>query len=106
MVETQHLLNDYKTPPRQQRIKEPDSNGVAFVQNGGSPAPPLIGTIKGWHCRKKGRCKSNCPELQVQELDMGVQNLSINICKETHCLLSADEGWVMLQEEEKEKRGV
>jgi hypothetical protein len=31
IVETQHLLNDYKMPPRQHHIKEPDSNGVAFM---------------------------------------------------------------------------
>ncbi len=39
IVETQHLLNDYKMPSRQHHVKEPDSNGVAFLQNGGNPAP-------------------------------------------------------------------
>ena len=81
MVKTQCLLNDYKTPPRQQHIKEPGSNVVAFVQNGS-----LIGTIKCWHCGKKGHYKSDCPKLQVQELDMGMQNLSIDICKKAHNL--------------------
>jgi hypothetical protein len=34
MVEVQGFLNIYKMPPRQQRSKDPDSNGVLFVQNG------------------------------------------------------------------------
>ncbi len=72
MVETQPLLNDYKMPPRQQHVKELDSNGVVLVQNRRNPAPPLIGSIKTWHCGKKGHYKSNCPELQVQELDVGM----------------------------------
>jgi hypothetical protein len=33
MVETQGLLNDYKMPPRQQHAKDPDKNGVRFIQN-------------------------------------------------------------------------
>ena len=30
----------------------------------------------------KGHCKSDCPELQVKELDTGMQNLNIDVCKE------------------------
>ena len=33
MVETQHLLNDYKVPPTQLRVRGPDSNRLAFVQD-------------------------------------------------------------------------
>jgi hypothetical protein len=33
MVETQLLLNDYIMPPRQQCTKDPDRDGVTFVQN-------------------------------------------------------------------------
>jgi hypothetical protein len=106
MVETQRLLNNCKTPPRQQCVKGSGSKGVAFLQNEDNPAPSLIGTIKCWHRRKKRHYKSNCPELQVQELGVGMKNLSINICEEAHSLFLADEGWMMVQEEEKEKRGV
>ena len=38
---------------------------------------------------------------------MGIQNLNIDICNEAHCLFSADEGWMVVQEEKKEKsRGI
>ncbi len=76
------------------------------MQKEGNPTPSLIETIRCWHCGEKGHYKSNCPKLQVQELDVGMHNLSSNICKEAHSLLLADKGWVIVQEEEKEKRGV
>jgi hypothetical protein len=95
MVETQHLLKDYKTPPRKHSVRETDSNGVAFVQNR-LPTRPPIGTIKCWHCGIKVHYKSDCPELQVKELDASVQNLNINIFEEAHSLFSANKGWVMM----------
>ena len=94
MVETQHLLNNYKTPPRQQRIRESDSDGAASVQNRPPTGPP-IGTIECWHCKKEGTLQ-----------DMGVQNLSIDVCKEAHRLFSANKGWAIVQDKEKEKSGV
>jgi hypothetical protein len=107
IVEMQHLLNNYKMPLRRQHVKEPDNDGVSSMQNGGNPVPPKIGTIKCWHhYGKKSHYKSNCSRLQVQELDVGVQNLSVDICKEAHHLVLANEGWVMVQEEEKGKNGV
>ncbi len=42
----------------------------------------------------------------MQELGVGMQNLSINICEEAHSLFLVNDGWVMVQEEEKEKGGV
>ncbi len=35
-----------------------------------------------------------------------MQYLSIDICEEAHSLLLANKGWVMVKEEEKDKRGV
>jgi hypothetical protein len=90
IVETQCLLNGYKTPPRQQRVTEPENDKIAFVQGRDCSAPPPIRSIKCWHCQKKSHYKSNWPKLQVQELDMGMQNLSINNCKEMHNLFSVN----------------
>jgi hypothetical protein len=94
IVEMTHLLNNYKVPVRQQRVKDPSNNGVAFVQTGpkkpGANAP-LIGDVDCWHCGKRGHFRSDCPELQVQELGVGVQNLHIDDCKDEHGLFSSKE---------------
>jgi hypothetical protein len=66
----------------------------------------LAADIDCWHCGLKGHNKSNCPKLQVKELDVGLQNLNINICVKVHSLFSASKGWMMVQEEKKEKSGV
>ncbi len=42
----------------------------------------------------------------MQELDVGVQNIDIDLCEEAHSLFSANKGWGMVQEEKKEKLGV
>ena len=110
MVETQCLLSGFKVPPRQLSVRGLDSNGVTFVQDGGGnwqpPTAPPTKDIDCWHCGLKGHYKSNCPKLQVQELDVGVQNLNIEMCEEAHSLFSANEGWGMVQEEKKETSGV
>ncbi len=106
IVETQCLLNNYQTPPRQQFMKDLDNERVALMQSGDHSAPPPIRSIKCWHCRKKGHYKSKCPKLQMQELEVGIQNLSINNCKDVHSQFSASICWVMIQDKEKEKRGV
>jgi hypothetical protein len=70
----------------------------------------------GWHCpaasrrhlllaiQKKGYYRSNCPELQVQEINVGAQNLNIGNCEEGHGLFSSkeDKGLATVQDKEKE----
>jgi hypothetical protein len=96
VVQTTRLLSDYKVPPRHVRAREPDSEGVAFVQGAGEKKP-VIGTIDCWHCGKKGHYKTSCPELQIDE---GVQNLSIEDGVQEHSLFSTDDDYEMLQKEE------
>ncbi len=44
VVQMTCLLSNYKVPPRHVRSREPDSEGVAFVQGAGEKTP-VIGTI-------------------------------------------------------------
>jgi hypothetical protein len=107
-IKTTHLLNDYKVPVRQQRFKDPNNDGVAFMQNTGGTALPPVGDISCWHYGKRGNFKSNCPGLQVQEIDVEVQNLNIGDCEEGHGLFLSekDDGLTIVQDKEKKEKGV
>jgi hypothetical protein len=61
-----------------------------------------------WHCGKKGHYKSNCLKFQVQEINVGVQNLNIGNCEERHGLFLSkkDKGLGIVQDKEKEEKGV
>ncbi len=108
IIKTMHLLNNYKVLVRQQHVKDPNNDGVAFVQNAGGTALPPVGDILCWHCGKKGDYKSYCPELQVQEMDIEVQNLNIGNCEEGHGLFLSkkDKGLAIVQDKEMEEKGV
>jgi hypothetical protein len=81
---------------------------MAFVQNTGGTAPPPVGDISCWLRGKTGRYNSDCPKPQVQEIEVGVQNLIIGYCEEGYGLFSSkkDEGLAIVQDEEKEEKGV
>jgi hypothetical protein len=102
------LLNNYKVPAKQQHIKGPNNNGVAFVKNTGCTALLPVGDILCWHCKKKGHYRSDCHELQVQEINVGFQNLNIDNCEEGHGLFLSkkDKGLAIMQDKEKEEKGV
>jgi hypothetical protein len=108
IVKMTHLLNYYKVSARQQRSKDPNNNGVAFVQNTGGTAWPPEGDILCWHCGKNGQYRSDCPELQVQEISVGVQNLNICNWEEGHGLFLSkkDKGLAIVQGKEKKEKGV
>jgi hypothetical protein len=109
IVETRHLLTKYKAPPRLQQVCNLDGEGLAFVQ--GKGATPHVSKretisknkIECWHCNKMGHCKNKCPKLQV--LGMGVQNINIDKCNKEHTLLSANNGYGLLQKQEKGVQG-
>jgi hypothetical protein len=108
VVKTMRLLNNYKVLARQQRVKDPNNNGVAFVQNTGGTTPLPVGDILCWHCGKKGHNRSNCPKLQVQEINVGVQNLDLDNCEEGYGLFLSkkDKGLAIVQDKEREEKGV
>ena len=109
IVETTRLLNDYKVPARQQRVRDPGNDGVAFVQTG--PKKPGANAttatdVDCWHCGKKGHYRSDCPELKIQEPNVGVQNLHIDDCAEEHALFSSEEDEGLAMAQKSGERGV
>jgi hypothetical protein len=71
IVETTCLLNNYKVPARQQRVKDQNKDGVAFTQTGpgkpGANALP-VGDVDCWHCGKKRHYRSSVPSSKYKSL--------------------------------------
>ena len=103
IVETMCLLTDYVPPPRLQRVRDPDGEGLAFIQGEGgtSRGPKSKGEVESWHCGGP-HFKNKCPELKL--LNTGVKNLNIDDCNEEHNLFFADNGYYGLVQ--KQARGV
>jgi hypothetical protein len=94
-----------------QQVCSPKGEGLAFIQ--GKDAMPRIpkketaskDEIECWHCNKLGHYKNKCPELQ-QVLDVGIQNINIDECDKEHALFSAEDGYGLIQKQEKGVRGI
>ena len=98
IVKTMRLLTDYVPLPRLQRVRDPDGEGLAFVQGEGRTLRGPKKDIKCFHCDGP-HYKSKCPDLKL--LDAGVQNLNIGDCSEAHSLFSADDGYGLVQKQAK-----
>ena len=61
IVETMRLLTICIPPPRLQRMRDPDGEGLAFIQGEGSMphGPRSKGEVKCWHCGRS-HFKSEC----------------------------------------------
>ena len=98
IVQTMRLLTVYVPPPRLQRMHNPYSEGLAFIQGDpGTPRGPKK-NVKCFHCNGS-HYKADCPELKL--LELGIQNLNIDDCEEEHNLFSADEGYGLIQKQVK-----
>jgi hypothetical protein len=100
MVETMCMLTNYVPPTRLQCVRDPDGEGLAFVQGKCGALCGPKKDIKCFHCDRP-HYKSKCPELKL--LDAGVQNLNIDDCGKERNLFSADDGYGLIQ---KQARGV
>jgi hypothetical protein len=61
------------------------------------------GKIECWHCGGV-HYKNECPELRT--MDAGIQNFNIDDCNKEHNLFSADDGYGLVQKQEKGVRGI
>ena len=100
IVKTMHLLTDYVPPPRLQRVRDLDGEGLAFIQGEGGTSRGLRskGEVKSWHCGRL-HFKRKCPKLKL--LDAGIQNLNIDNCNKEYSLFSAGDGYGLVQEQAK-----
>jgi hypothetical protein len=102
IVETMHLLTDYVSLPRLQRVRDPDSEGegLAFIQGEGdmSRGAKNKGKVKCWHYGGP-HFKNECPKLKL--LDTGIRNLNIDDCSEEHNLFLADDDYGLIQKQAK-----
>jgi hypothetical protein len=109
IVETMRLLTNHVAPPRLQRVRDLDCEGLVFVQGeGGVPRGPKRdstnkGKIKCWHCGR-AHYKIKCPKLRV--LDVGIQNFNNDDCNKEHNLFSANDGYGLVQKQAKGVRGI
>jgi hypothetical protein len=91
IVKTMCILNDYKVPARLQRFPQVDGEGMAFTQNGGRSGFQSDGGNQScWHCGKTRHIRKKRPELQ--QLEIGVDNLNIENCDNAHALFSTEAG--------------
>ncbi len=98
MVETMRMLTDYVPLPRLQRVRDPDGQGLAFIQGEGGALRSPKKDIKCYHCGRP-HYKNECPELKL--LDSGIQNLNIDDCDNEHNLFLADDGYGLIQKQAK-----
>ncbi len=103
MAETMRMLTDYVPPPRLQRVRDPDGEGLAFIQGKGGASRGPKNDIKCYHCGGP-HYKNECPELKL--LDSGVQNLNIDDCDNEHNLFLADDGYGLIQKQAKGVQGI
>jgi hypothetical protein len=90
-VKTMRILNDFKVPACLQCVPQVDGEGMAFTHDGGHGGPQSDGGNQScWHCGKTGHIQKKCPELQ--QLEVGVDNLNIVDCDDTHALFSTEAG--------------
>ncbi len=92
------MLNKYKGTVRVHRIRDPDGDGIAFLQGSGgghgksNKAKEKDGNGDGnstpncWHCGKPGHHKNQCPKLVVE----GIDNLNVNEWDDAHALFAND----------------
>ncbi len=103
MVETMRMLTDYVPPPRLQHVRDPDDEGLAFIQGEGGASRGPKKDIKCYHCSGP-HYKNECPNLKL--LDLGTQNLNIDNCNNEHNLFLANDDYGLVQKQVKGVQGI
>jgi hypothetical protein len=110
IVKTMRILNVYKVPAHLQCVSQVDGEGMAFAQDRGwGRSQSGGGNQSCWHCGKTGHIRKKCPELQ--QLEIGVDNLNIKDCDDAHTLFSTEAGYgkeecTLVQHNAKELRAI